>query len=85
MVVVPVVGYEVPPVTVETTVVTPLTVVRVCCGKTMVVAPVEVNVVVVNDEEIDVVVVSVVVPVELVKLVVVVLVEVAEVTTPTER
>lgn len=73
------------PVTVETTVVTPLTVVRVCSGKTMVVPPVEVNVVVVSDEEIEVDVVSVVVAVELVKLVVVVLVEITVVSIPTER
>jgi hypothetical protein len=80
-----VVGYVVNPRIVAVAVVTPLTVVNVPCGKTTVVAPVEVNVVVVSDEEIDVVVNSVVVVVAVVDVDVVEVVVVAVVIAFTAR
>ncbi len=85
VVVVCVVGNAVNPVVVEVVVVTALTVVWVPCWKTMVVGPVEVIVVVVNDEEMEVKVVSVVVEVAVVDVVVVKLVDVTEVTVATSR
>ncbi len=85
VVVVWVMGYVVNPIAVDVVVVTALTVVKVPCGNTIVVGPIIVIVLDVNDREIDVEVVNVVVVVAVVDVLVVVLVEVAVVSVSTDR
>ncbi len=83
--VVAVVGLAVNPTTVEVVVDTALTVVWVPCWKTIVVGPITVIVLEVNDREIDVEVVNVVVVVAVVDVVVEKLVEVTEVSVSTDK
>ncbi len=73
------------PTIVEVVVVTALTVVNVPCGKTIVVGPIIVIVLDVNDREVDVEVVNVLVVVAVVDVVVEVLVEVTEVNVSSDR